>query len=61
MSLLAAQIIYALAWFSFGLGHSLLAGTRAKDLLAPALGPYYRIAYNALAGIHIAAVWLAGK
>jgi protein-S-isoprenylcysteine O-methyltransferase Ste14 len=61
MNLLAAHLIYALAWFSFGLGHSLLAGTRAKALLAPALGPYYRIAYNALAGIHIAAVWLAGK
>ncbi|MCK5273534.1 MAG: isoprenylcysteine carboxylmethyltransferase family protein [Alphaproteobacteria bacterium] len=60
MSLLAAHVIYALAWLSFGLGHSLLAGTRAKELLAPALGPYYRIAYNLLAGIHLSAVWLVG-
>ena len=60
MSLLAAHLIYALAWFSFGLGHSLLAGTRAKALLAPALGPWYRIAYNVLAGVHLLAVWLVG-
>ncbi len=56
-----AQIVYALAWFSFGLGHSLLAGSRARDRLAPALGPYYRIAYNGFAGLHLAAVWLAGN
>ena len=61
MTTIAAHALYALAWFSFGLGHSLLAGTRAKALLAPALGPYYRIAYNGLAGIHVAGVWLAGK
>ncbi len=61
MTMIEAQIIYALAWFSFGLGHSLLAGTRAKALLAPALGPWYRIAYNLLAVLHISAVWLAGK
>ena len=39
MTMIEAHALYALAWFSFGLGHSLLAGTRAKDLLAPALGP----------------------
>lgn len=61
MAMIETQIIYALAWLGFGLGHSLLAGTRAKDFLAPALGPYYRIAYNGLAGIHVAGVWLAGK
>ncbi len=61
MTVIAAHIVYALAWFSFGLGHSLLAGTRARDLLAPALGPWYRLAYNAFAGLHIAAVWLLGN
>lgn len=60
MSMIAAHTTYALAWFSFGLGHSLLAGTRAKALLAPTLGPYYRLSYNLLAGIHILAVWLLG-
>ena len=56
-----AHIVYALAWFSFGVGHSWLAGAGARDRLMPALGPYYRITYNAFAGLHLAAVWLAGK
>jgi len=60
MSLTAAHIVYALAWFSFGAGHSLFAGTPAKALLTPALGPYYRIAYNLLASAHLFAVWLVG-
>ena len=55
-----AHTVYALAWLSFGFGHTLLAGTGLKDRLAPALGPYYRLAYNAFAGLHIAAVWLLG-
>ena len=57
----AAQIVYALAWFSFGIGHSLLAGAQVKARLAPALGPWYRIAYNAFAVLHLAAVVLAGN
>jgi len=60
MSPLEFHAIYALAWCSFGYGHSLLATTKAKGLLIPALGPYYRITYNAAAGIHIFAVWLIG-
>jgi protein-S-isoprenylcysteine O-methyltransferase Ste14 len=60
MTPIAAHILYALAWLSFGFGHSLLAGSRVKARLAPALGPWYRLAYNALAGVHIAAVWLFG-
>ena len=60
MSLIEAHMIYALAWCSFGFGHSLLASERAKDLIVPSLGPYYRLAYNALASVHIFAVWLLG-
>lgn len=56
----AAHILYGLAWLSFGAGHSLLAGRRAKARLEPALGPYYRLAYNGFAAVHIAAVWLLG-
>jgi len=56
----AAHILYVLAWLSFGAGHSLLAGNRVKARLEPALGPYYRLAYNGFAAVHIAAVWLIG-
>jgi protein-S-isoprenylcysteine O-methyltransferase Ste14 len=57
----AAHLTYALAWASFGVGHSLLAGTRAKGMLAQTLGPYYRLAYNFFAALHIGAVWLLGN
>ncbi|MDH3241618.1 MAG: isoprenylcysteine carboxylmethyltransferase family protein [Alphaproteobacteria bacterium] len=60
MTSIEAHIVYALAWLSFGLGHSVLAGAPARHRLAPALGPYYRIAYNGFAGVHLAAIWLAG-
>lgn len=60
MTAIEAQLIYALAWASFGLGHSVLARERIKTPLAPILGPYYRISYNVLASVHIVAVWLVG-
>jgi len=60
MTLIEIHFFYALAWCSFGFGHSLLASERAKHLVVPSLGPYYRLAYNALAGAHIFAVWLLG-
>jgi len=60
MSPVSAHILYALAWLSFGAGHSLLAGGRAKKRLRPELGPYYRLAYKGFALAHIAAVWLLG-
>lgn len=60
MALLEAHGIYALAWLSFGLGHSLLAEAKAKNLLASTLGPYYRLSYNFFASLHILAVWLVG-
>jgi protein-S-isoprenylcysteine O-methyltransferase Ste14 len=60
MTLMEAHAIYALAWLSFGFGHSFLATANAKHQLAPTLGPYYRITFNALASIHLFAVWLLG-
>ncbi len=54
------HFLYALAWLSFGLGHSLLAGAAAKRRLRPLLGPFYRAAYNLFAGVHLGMVWLGG-
>lgn len=51
-----AHLIYALAWASFGAGHSLLAGTMAKESLSRWLGRGYRLAYNLFSAVHIAAV-----
>ncbi len=54
------HLLYGLAWISFGLGHSLLAGPRAKRCLTGRWGPdgapWYRLAYNAVALVHIAGV-----
>lgn len=52
---------YGLAWASFGLGHSLLAGPWAKRRLTPWLGPWYRLAYNLIALAHFMAVALVGQ
>ena len=57
---LEAQAIYALAWLSFGVVHSVLAGATAKRRLDSLFGVYYRLAYNLCAGLHIAAVWVFG-
>jgi protein-S-isoprenylcysteine O-methyltransferase Ste14 len=57
----AAHALYALAWTSFGLGHSLLAAEAAKRRLGPFLGPFYRLAFNGIAVIHLGLVWLAGR
>ncbi len=58
MTPIAAHILYALAWLSFGFGHTLLAGTRAKAALASTLRPCYRLAYNGFAALHVGTVWL---
>lgn len=60
MTPLAAHLAYALAWASFGALHSLLARPAAKVRLRPLLGPSYRLAYNAFATLHLAAVWGLG-
>jgi len=57
----ASYLIYALAWFSFGFAHSLLAAPSIKAMLAPKLGAYYRLAYNIVASLHVFAVWWLGK
>jgi len=58
------HLLYALAWLSFGLLHSLLAREAVKQRLAAPLGGGYRLAYNGFALLHILAVaafgdWLA--
>ena len=60
VTLIETHMLYALAWISFGAGHSFLANAKTKQRLLPVLGPYYRLAYNIIAGIHIFAVWLTG-
>lgn len=55
-----AHLIYAVAWSTFGAGHSLLAGERVKARLRPFLGAFYRLAYNGFAVLHLALVWLFG-
>lgn len=51
------HFLYALAWLSFGLGHSFLAGGR----LRPLLGPFQRAAYNIFACVHLGLVWGGGS
>lgn len=60
MSATVAHLIYALAWLSFGLGHSLLAREGAKAHLRSLLGAGYRLAYNLFAALHIVPVYALG-
>ncbi|WP_135081237.1 methyltransferase [Terasakiella sp. SH-1] len=53
-------LIYSTAWASFGLVHSLLAREKAKAVLKPAFGAFYRAAYNVLAGLHLVLVYIIG-
>ena len=54
-------MVYALAWLSFGAGHSALSGAAAKRRLGPVLGPYYRLGFNLVSVLHIALVWTLGR
>ncbi len=54
------HLLYALAWLSFGVGHSLLASEGVKRRLEPALGAFYRLSYNLFAALHIGAVMAFG-
>ncbi len=56
----AAHLIYALAWLTFGLGHSLLASEGLTAGLRSRLGAFYRLTYNLFAAAHLALVWLVG-
>lgn len=58
---LVAQLLYALAWASFGLGHSLLAAPRVKARLRAYVGPSYRLLYNLVAVLHLALVYSVGR
>lgn len=60
MTPLAGHLAYTLAWLSFGALHSLLARSPVKDRLRPLLGPWYRLAYNGLAVVHLTFVWGVG-
>ena len=54
MASILAHTLYALAWVSFGLGHSLLP-SRLR------LGAYTRLTYNAFAAVQLLAVLALGR
>lgn len=56
----SAQILYGLAWLSFGLGHSVLALESVKARLRPWFGSGYRLAYNLVSLLHLGAVFVLG-
>lgn len=57
------HVAYALAWLSFGAVHSMLAAAPGRERLIHLFGRGHRLAYNAIAVVHIALVvavgWLA--
>ena len=55
------HFIYFALWMSFGIGHTILAGPRAKAALSFALGRAYRFGYNFFALIHIGLVIYGGR
>lgn len=57
--MVGAHALYALAWISFGLGHSILASEAAKARLT-FLGSAYRLSFNAVALVHLATVLALG-
>lgn len=52
----ADHVLYALAWLSFGIVHSLLARQKANRAFDAALGGFARIAYNLIAAVHLGAI-----
>ncbi len=59
VSFIESHGLYALAWLSFGAGHSALASAGAKGRLR-FLGAGYRLTYNAVAVLHLAGVGAVG-
>lgn len=55
------QLLYALAWLSFGIGHSLLAGARRNRGALAVMGRFHRIAYNLVAFVHLGIVLALGR
>ncbi len=60
MSSIEAHALYAAAWATFGIGHSLLASKFVKAHLHPLLGAFQRLAYNLFATAHLGLVWATG-
>ena len=58
---LVDHLLYGLAWASFGALHSILAAAPGRALLGRWFGAGARLAYNAIAVVHIAAVWGFGR
>ena len=56
-----AQELYALAWLSFGIVHSLLATVAGREWLVRTFGAYHRIAYNLIAIVHFAVLLAFGR
>ncbi|MDE0146940.1 MAG: isoprenylcysteine carboxylmethyltransferase family protein [Rhodospirillaceae bacterium] len=52
----ADHLLYALAWLSFGVLHSLLARQKANRSFDAAFGKFARIAYNLIAAVHLGAI-----
>ena len=52
----ADHLLYALAWLSFGVLHSLLARQKANRAFDAAFGKFARIAYNLIAAVHLGAI-----
>lgn len=57
---LIAHLLSALAWLSFGLGHSWLATNAGRADLGRWFGAWARVAYNGIAVGHLGLVWLIG-
>jgi len=56
----AGQAGYALGWVSFALGHSWLAAGPGRRWLVRRFGAGHRLAYNAIAVVHLALVFALG-
>lgn len=52
----ADHALFALAWISFGLVHSLLATDTANRLICDRIGGFTRIFYNIIATVHLSAI-----
>jgi protein-S-isoprenylcysteine O-methyltransferase Ste14 len=53
--------VYAGAWLSFGIAHSILCQPRVKLWAAPQLGRAYRLVYNGVSLVHIGVVLGLGR
>ena len=58
---LQGQLWYGLAWLSFGVLHSVLARGSGAALLRRAFGAGDRLAYNAVASVHLIVILVIGE